>query len=120
MERDMGMGQKRTVNRMATNKEPEFSHYEQSERKYTEAELQELFDRLRKEPLMLFSLPRQNGKTAIREQLSMKWNVPPKDMVEVVRCKDCKLLYTEECNMRNGFYDIKDDDYCSYGERKEK
>lgn len=36
----------------------------------------------------------------------------------LVRCKDCKLFGTEECNMRHGFYGIKDDDYCSYGERR--
>ena len=36
----------------------------------------------------------------------------------VIRCKDCALYGTNECNMRNGFMGIKDDDYCSYGEKK--
>ena len=103
---------------MATNKEPEFSHYEQSERKFTEAELQELFDKLRNEPIMQFVLPRQNGKTAMREQLSMKWNVPPKDMVEVVRCKDCNEYQSKFrwCRLHDG--EMQEMDYCSYGERK--
>ena len=113
---------------MATNKEPEFSHYEQSERKYTEAELQELFDQLRKGSLMFFSLPRQNGKTAMREQLSMKWNVPPKDMVEVVRRKNCIHYEAKQknhpwkssrkyCN-RQVILCTEPNDFCSYGERK--
>ena len=107
---------------MATNKEPEFSHYEQSERKYTEAELQELFDQLRKGSLMFFSLPRQNGKTAMREQLSMKWNVPPKDMVEVVRCKNCKWYRTTlaglACDKHLIPLQTDDDDFCSFAERR--
>jgi len=36
----------------------------------------------------------------------------------VIRCKDCALYGTNECNMRNGFMGIKDNDYCSYGEKK--
>lgn len=36
----------------------------------------------------------------------------------VIRCKDCALYGTNECNMRHGFMGIKDDDYCSYGEKK--
>ena len=36
----------------------------------------------------------------------------------VIRCKDCALYGTNECNMRHGFMGIKDNDYCSYGEKK--
>lgn len=36
----------------------------------------------------------------------------------VIRCKDCALYGTNECNMWHGFMGIKDDDYCSYGEKK--
>lgn len=36
----------------------------------------------------------------------------------VIRCKNCALYGTNECNMRHGFMGIKDDDYCSYGEKK--
>lgn len=47
------------------------------------------------------------------------------DVVEVVRCKDCKYRKTEDCAM---FYECNcgeqhtwenDNDFCSYGERKE-
>jgi hypothetical protein len=36
----------------------------------------------------------------------------------IIRCKDCALYGINECNMRHGFMGIKDDDYCSYGEKK--
>ena len=50
------------------------------------------------------------------------------DAVEVVRCKDCKHRYFNDCYDRfccakraNGFEDIVDEDeFCSRGERKEK
>lgn len=37
---------------------------------------------------------------------------------EIIRCKDCALYGTYECNMRHGFMGVKDDDFCSYGEKK--
>ena len=46
------------------------------------------------------------------------------DAMEVVRCKDCK--YWDKATIRKGFLicpasgmEIMDDDYCSYGKRKE-
>lgn len=36
----------------------------------------------------------------------------------IIRCKDCALYGTYECNMRHGFMGVKDDDFCSYGEKK--
>jgi hypothetical protein len=39
---------------------------------------------------------------------------------ERVYCLDCKYYDTEECMGRNAFYGLKDDDYCSWAERKEK
>lgn len=54
--------------------------------------------------------------------------MPDADVQEVVRCKDCKYLKYDRdfttgryCSLRNvngGKY-CKDDDFCSYGERKE-
>lgn len=45
-------------------------------------------------------------------------NAPTADVVEVVRCKDCKYLHRTVCP-----YGIKrtprGNDYCSYGERRE-
>ena len=44
-------------------------------------------------------------------------DLPTVDMVEVVRCKDCKYF---NGNMKFCDYScqVKDDDYCSWGERK--
>lgn len=38
---------------------------------------------------------------------------------EIIRCRECKLRDTEYCNMAHGFMGMKDDDHCSYGERRE-
>lgn len=38
---------------------------------------------------------------------------------EIIRCWECKLRDTEYCNMAHGFMGMKDDDYCSYAERRE-
>lgn len=40
-------------------------------------------------------------------------------VAEIIRCRDCKLRDTEYCNMAHGFMGMKDDDYCSYAERRE-
>ena len=54
------------------------------------------------------------------------FNIPDADVVEVVRCKDCKHWKdgvagcTDEvkcCDI--GFYMIGENGYCSYGERKD-
>ena len=47
--------------------------------------------------------------------------IPAADVVEVVRCKDCKFRYETasvvlNCSM-NGI-PVDDDDFCSYGERR--
>lgn len=57
-------------------------------------------------------------------------NAPTADVVEVVRCKDCKYLYCLSAIDRRfycrhyphgleGINIIEDNPYCSYGERKE-
>lgn len=54
----------------------------------------------------------------IQEVLNL---LPAVDAVEVVRCKDCKR-YQLDSIFHVGFCDgkrCKDDDFCSYGERKE-
>jgi hypothetical protein len=48
---------------------------------------------------------------------------PTVDAVPVVRCKDCKhreLILGEWCCGALGDVSIDDDDFCSYGERKDK
>lgn len=49
-------------------------------------------------------------------------NLPSIDAVQVVRCKDCKIRYTDRC----GMFDVEaewewaeDNGFCQYGERKE-
>lgn len=37
--------------------------------------------------------------------------------IEVVRCKDCKHRYGKACDFADFW--LKDDDYCSRGERRE-
>lgn len=41
--------------------------------------------------------------------------VPTADVVEVVRCKDCKYQGTMDCPIDEQY----EDDFCSYGEQKE-
>ena len=48
--------------------------------------------------------------------------LPAADVVEVVRCKDCKYLNKEqnECEYRSWLYvPVSDEDFCSNGERNE-
>ena len=58
--------------------------------------------------------------------MSTRWEVDYeprvyKDMVEVVRCKDCVNLYKGEfqSTCRYATYIYSMDDYCSHGERKD-
>ena len=44
---------------------------------------------------------------------------PAADVAPVVRCKDCKYHNKPPCPMRLSFNWTEDDDFCSYGERKE-
>jgi len=49
--------------------------------------------------------------------------LPSVDVVPVVRCRDCKHLGTFRgklyCRHNCGVVEPKEDDFCSYGERKE-
>ena len=56
-------------------------------------------------------------KCAIKEL----WEETEKeDLVSVVRCKDCRHLYEDNgCPLRTWHTHIEDD-FCSYGERREK
>ena len=50
--------------------------------------------------------------------VSCKTVKPKPDMVAVVRCKDCKYHNNLRCHM-NPAFEWTEDDFCSYGERKE-
>ena len=43
---------------------------------------------------------------------------PAADVTEVVRCKDCKYHNAPPCPMRLSLNWTKDNDFCSYGERR--
>lgn len=45
--------------------------------------------------------------------------IPAADVAPVVRCKDCKHLFGTLCTVC-GLLPRKPEDFCSYGERKEK
>ena len=45
------------------------------------------------------------------------YSVPAEDVVEVVRCKDCKWSHPYQCAFVRTY--IRKDDYCSRGERKD-
>ena len=51
-------------------------------------------------------------------------DIPPADVVEVVRCKDCKYRKKVlNCSYGECIYSacmVADNDYCSNGERKDK
>lgn len=46
-------------------------------------------------------------------------DLPPSDVVEVVRCKDCKYADFGECTHKLGLIVADDENYCSYGVRKD-
>ena len=57
--------------------------------------------------------------------LPMVDDAPTVDAVEVVRCKDCKWFkkgtpFRHECNnICAGMFYVRQEDFCSYGERKD-
>ena len=55
------------------------------------------------------------------DMIRMLRKVKPADVIPVVRCKDCKYnVTTHKCLNPDSFFLIpKDDDFCSFGERKE-
>lgn len=62
-----------------------------------------------------------DGISAVIKELEI---MPVADVLPVVRCKDCKYYetgknYEPYCNHINGLDEAKDNDFCSYGERKE-
>lgn len=51
-------------------------------------------------------------------------DTPTADVVEVVRCKDCRHYVAEYCTRdiksRTNMFYMRADDFCSYGERKDE
>ena len=44
-------------------------------------------------------------------------NFPTEDVIEVVRCKDCKFYGNGDCSVQS-VRSMYPNDYCSYGERR--
>ena len=65
----------------------------------------------------------------IRNKSMFTWydikNAPTIDAVEVVRCKECDNRFYDKdrnlyyCTMYYGMGDVHDENYCSFGERRE-
>lgn len=82
---------------------------------------------LRTECLAKYPSSYANGLLAAADQLN---KLESADVVEVVRCKDCKWWEARSCNSfigrcenpLNGLVSeyTDDEDFCSYGERKEQ
>lgn len=60
---------------------------------------------------------RKVSERAVIWAMALVGSEPPVDAVEVVRCKDCRFK-TEPGQPNILCYHMKDDDFCSYGERK--
>lgn len=65
------------------------------------------------------------AKAEIRQLKKQLETFPAADAVEVVRCKDCALRYSDDCAMsymsedHNQEYSWEsDNDFCSWGKRK--
>lgn len=96
-------------------------------------------DRLKDSIMFTCDLGGWIGDTLLQiKKLAVKYieNAPTIDAVEVVRCKDCKHRYGDECPMRyvewvtyddDGYIEwddivhdhTMDDGYCSFGERED-
>ena len=68
-----------------------------------------------------FTNANASGINLVLDRYSVKCieDAPTIEQPEIIRCRDCKLRDTEYCNMAHGFMGMKDDDYCSYAERRE-
>ena len=61
-----------------------------------------------------------------KAKLIVEEDIPSADVVEVVRCKDCKYALSQRaqygdywCKSRKGMLYVMPDNYCSYGECKD-
>ena len=67
--------------------------------------------------------PCVGGWNAVLMSCAIK-DAPTVDAVPVVRCKDCMRRGTTDCPMLEAFnsypfYELEDDTFCSYGERRQ-
>lgn len=65
-------------------------------------------------------IKREDALTAIAGLLNVVEQIDGADVVEVVRCKDCIYNDSGWCGSQEyGTRHVEDNDYCSYGERKD-
>ena len=65
-----------------------------------------------------FEVSCSNDKRYILLPFEHLYDIPTADVVEVVRCKDCRYFDGEGCLKTNGEFEPNPTDYCSYGERR--
>ena len=78
-----------------------------------------------KEKTNPYGKPTLDYKSGVKVLNMIKQMLKTDDAVEVIRCEDCKLRYTEGCPAM--FWDCsgelmgdtEDNDFCSYGERSD-
>lgn len=65
-------------------------------------------------------IPFMSDEELIENGLKKPEIIKDTDLVSVVRCKDCKHLYKDgECPLRTWYIHVEED-FCSYGERREE
>lgn len=63
----------------------------------------------------------QRENDELREAVERIKDIKPADVVQVVRCKDCLFFTTEKsCCRPEGLIKAREDDFCSYSERREE
>ena len=72
----------------------------------------------------------ETGEEIMLATMNQIEELPTADVVEVVRCKDCKYYDDGECEYHSESkemrqyerwtVDVNENDFCSYGERKEE
>ena len=79
---------------------------------------------IKKEPLLQIAKELQ-GNDTFGAPLIVRAieDAPEEDVIEVVRCKDCKFCRTlkdggSQCERIDGLLMTKPNDYCSYGKRR--
>ena len=77
--------------------------------------------------LSALGIGERNPNAFNEPEMAYGWNdlleiletAPTIDAVPVVRCRECKYHNKPPCPMRLSFNWTEDDDFCSYGERKD-
>jgi hypothetical protein len=85
-------------------------------------------DRFISQNALIKEIAKIRGNLNTRNVGQAIWDTPTADVVEVVRCRDCKYKMTASfngdiligCSNQSALLDVYDDGFCSYGERREE